>query len=130
MVEGRLRAAAANQETFYGLLAAEVLVEQPSTQRENVRPDRSAWRALEAQPNVRAAMALAEIDEDVYAGEALRHQARVGNPRQHEQLIGMAEALSLPETPLWLAHNTPPRLNPAPAPPHPPPQWPPARGWQ
>src|SRR3546814_12808254 len=83
MVEGRLRAAAANQETFYGLLAAEVLGEQPSTQRENVRPDRSAWRALEKQPNVRAAMALAEIDEDVYAGAALRHQAQIGDPRQH-----------------------------------------------
>src|SRR3546814_14852345 len=91
MVEGRLRAAAANQETFYGLLAAEVLGEQPSTQRENVRPDRSAWRALEKQPKVRAAMALAELDEDVSAGEALPHLAQIGATRQHEQLIGMAE---------------------------------------
>src|SRR3546814_11582935 len=91
------------------------ICEQPSTQRENVRPDRSAWRALEKQPNVRAAMALAEIDEDVYAGEALRHQAQIGDPRQHEQLIGMAEALSLPENQLWLAHNTPQGRKLAPA---------------
>ncbi|MBB5706894.1 lytic transglycosylase domain-containing protein [Sphingopyxis panaciterrulae] len=130
LVEGRLRAAASNQETFYGLLAAEALGEQPSTQRENVRPDRSAWRALEAQPNVRAAMALAEIDEDVYAGEALRHQARVGNPRQHEQLIGMAEALSLPETQLWLAHNTPQGRKLAPATRYPQPKWQPDGGWK
>src|SRR3546814_12499064 len=75
-------------------------------------------------------MALAEIDEDVYAGEALRHQARVGNPRQHEQLIGMAEALSLPETQLWLAHNTPQGRKLAPAMRYPQPKWQPDGGWK
>src|SRR3546814_12179688 len=75
-------------------------------------------------------MALAGIDEDVYAGEALRHQARVGNPRQHEQLIGMAEALSLPETQLWLAHNTPQGRTLAPATRYPQPKWQPDGGWK
>src|SRR3546814_10118471 len=75
-------------------------------------------------------MALAEIDEDVYAGEALRHQAQIGDPRQHEQLIGMAEALSLPETQLWLAHNTPQGRKLAPATRYPQPKWEPDGGWK
>src|SRR3546814_18839508 len=83
-----------------------------------------------ALPIFRAAMALAEIDEDVYAGEALRHQAQIGDPRQHEQLIGMAEALSLPETQLWLAHNTPQGRKLAPATRYPQPKWEPDGGWK
>ncbi len=44
-VQPRLRAAAANEETFYGLLAAEALSVEAKAQRETVRADRSAWRA-------------------------------------------------------------------------------------
>ncbi|WOF44853.1 lytic transglycosylase domain-containing protein [Sphingopyxis indica] len=130
LVQPRLRAAAANQETLYGLLALETLGEEPKSQREDLRPDRSAWRALEKQPNVRAAMALAEIGEDGYAGEALRHQAKIGDPRQHEQLIGISEALSLPETQLWLAHNTPQGRRLAASTRYPQPNWQPAGGWK
>src|SRR3546814_11852488 len=75
-------------------------------------------------------MALAEIDEDVYAGEALRHQAQIGDPRQHEQLIGMAEALSLPETQLWLSHNTPQGRKLAPATRYPQPKAETDGGWK
>src|SRR3546814_15164518 len=75
-------------------------------------------------------MGLAGIDGDVYAGEALRHQAQIGDPRQHEQLIGMAEALSLPETQLWLAHNTPQGRKLAPATRYPQPKWEPDGGWK
>ena len=130
LVQPRLRAAAANQETLYGLLAVETLGEEPTSQRENLRPDRSAWRALEKQPNVRAAMALAEIGEDDYAGEALRYQAKIGDPSQHEQLIGIAEALSLPETQLWLAHNTPQGRRLAASTRYPQPKWEPVGGWK
>lgn len=129
-VQPRLRAAAANEETFYGLLAAETLGVEAGTQRENVRADRSAWRALEDLPNVRAAMAFSEIGEDGYADELLRHQARIGDPRQHEQLIGMAQALSLPETQLWLAHNTPQGRKLAAATRYPQPKWEPNGGWR
>ena len=129
-VQPRLRAAAANEETFYGLLAAETLGVEPRTQRENVRADRSAWRALEDLPNVRAAMGFAEIGEDAYADELLRHQARIGDPRQHEQLIGMAQALSLPETQLYLAHNTPQGRKLAAATRYPQPKWEPNGGWR
>jgi soluble lytic murein transglycosylase len=130
LVQPRLRAAAANQETFYGLLAAESLGVEAAVQRENIRADRSAWRALEKLPNVRIAMALAEIGEDVYAGQALRHQAQIGNSDQHAQLIAMAGALSLPETQLYLAHNTPHGRKPAVQARYPQPKWEPNGGWR
>src|SRR5690606_7171971 len=79
-VQSRLRAAAANEETLYGLLAVETLGVETNSQRENVRADRSAWRALEDLPNVRAAMALTAIGEYQYADTTLRHQARIGDP--------------------------------------------------
>ncbi|MBA3940862.1 MAG: lytic murein transglycosylase [Sphingopyxis sp.] len=129
-VQPRLRAAAANEETFYGLLAAETLGQPTAQQQQNVRADRSAWRALEDLPNVRTAMALAEIGEDKYADETLRHQARIGNPDQHAQLIGIAGALSLPETQLWLAHNTPQGRKLAAATRYPQPNWEPNGGWR
>ena len=130
LVQPRLRAAAANQETFYGLLAAESLGVEAAVQRENIRADRSAWRALEKLPNVRIAMALAEIGEDIYAGQALRHQAQIGNSDQHAQLIAMAGALSLPETQLYLAHNTPHGRKPAVQARYPQPKWEPNGGWR
>lgn len=126
----RLRAAAANEETLYGLLAAESLGIETGRQRDNVRADRSAFRALEELPNVRAAMAFAEIGEDGYADTLLRHQARIGDPRQHEQLIAMAQALSLPETQLYLAHNTPQGRKLAAAARYPQPNWEPNGGWK
>lgn len=129
-VQSRLRSAAANEETLYGLLAAETLGVEIKSQRENVRADRSAWRALEDLPNVRIAMAFAEIGEEAYADEALRYQARIGDARQHEQLIGMAQALSLPETQLWLAHNTPQGRKLAAAARYPQPKWEPNGGWK
>ncbi len=129
-VEPRLRAAASNKETFYGLLAVEALGIETGSQRENVRADRSAWRALERQPNVRAAIALAEIGEDDYAGEALQHQARIGEAAHHRQLIAMADALSLPETQLYLAHHTPHGESVAAATRYPQPDWEPRGGWK
>ena len=68
LVEPRLRAAASNEETFYGLLAAETLGVETNIQRENVRADRSAFRALEELPNVRAAVAMAEARRRTLAG--------------------------------------------------------------
>ncbi|OWR01463.1 lytic murein transglycosylase [Sphingopyxis witflariensis] len=129
-VQPRLRAAAANEETFYGLLAAETLGQEAVSQRENVRADRRAWRALEDLPNVRAAMAFAEIGEDKYADALLRHQARIGRGDQHAQLIAMAGALSLPETQLYLAHNTPQGRKLGAQTRYPQPKWEPNGGWK
>ena len=129
-VQPRLRAAAANEETFYGLLATETLGVEPGRQRENVRADRSAWRTLEDLPNVRSAMALSEIGEDQYADAVLRHQARIGDARQHEQLLAIAGTLSLPETQLYLAHNTPQGRKPLAQARYPQPKWEPNGGWK
>jgi soluble lytic murein transglycosylase-like protein len=129
-VQSRLRAAAANEETFYGLLAVETLGVETNSQREHVRADRSAWRALEGLPNVRIAMALSEIGEDKYAGDTLRHQARIGDARQHEQLLAIAGALSLPEAQLYLAHNTPQGRKPSAQSRYPQPKWEPNGGWK
>ena len=129
-VQSRLRAAAANEETFYGLLAVETLGVETNSQRESVRADRSAWRALEGLPNVRIAMALSEIGEDKYAGDTLRHQARIGDARQHEQLLAIAGALSLPEAQLYLAHNTPQGRKPSAQSRYPQPKWEPNGGWK
>lgn len=129
-VQPRLRAAAANEETFYGLLASETLGQPAVSQQQNIRADRRAWRALEEQPNVRAAIALTEIGEDGYADEALRHQARIGNADLHEPLIALAGALSLPETQLYLAHNTPQGRKLAAANRYPQPKWEPNGGWR
>ncbi|PKP88937.1 MAG: lytic murein transglycosylase [Alphaproteobacteria bacterium HGW-Alphaproteobacteria-17] len=129
-VQARLRSAAANEETFYGMLAVETLGIAVNNQRELVRADRSAWRALDELPNVRAAMALAEIGEDKYADAVLRHQARIGDPRQHEQLLAIAGALSLPETQLYLAHNTPQGRKPTAQARYPQPKWEPNGGWK
>ncbi len=107
-----------------------VAFDRASIQRENVRADRSAFRALEELPNVRAAVAMAEIGEDGYADTLLRQQARIGDPRQHEQLIAMAQALSLPETQLYLAHNTPQGRKLAAATRYPQPRWEPNGGWK
>ena len=129
-VQSRLRASASNEETFYGLLAAETLGIETESQRENVRADRSAWRALEDLPNVRAAMAFAEIGEDKYADTLLRHQARIGKADDHVQLLAIAGALSLPETQLYLAHNTPQGRRLAAATRYPQPKWEPNGGWR
>ena len=129
-VQSRLRSAAANEETLYGLLAAETLGIEVNSQRENLRADRSAWRTLQRLPNVRLAMALAELGEEDYAGETLRHQARIGAPDQHDELIAMAGALSLPETQLYLAHNTPHGRKPAIQARYPQPKWEPSGGWR
>ena len=129
-MQSRLRSAAANEETLYGLLAAETLGVEVNSQREALRADRSAWRALQKLPNVRLAMALAELGEENYAGETLRHQARIGNSQQHVDLIAMAGALSLPETQLYLAHNTPHGRKPAIQARYPQPKWEPQGGWR
>jgi len=130
LVQPRLRAAAANEETLYGLLAAETLGQPVQHQQQNVRPDRRAWRALDDLPNIRIAIALAEIGEDKYADETLRHQARIGRAEHHEQILGIAGALNLPETQLYLAHNTPKGRKLAAAARYPQPNWEPAGGWR
>lgn len=123
-VDAKLRAAARNPETFYGLLAMQQL---------GLKAAPEAPRRLdnvEELPNVRAALALAEIGERDLAEELIRHQARIGNPQDHAALAELAGRLDLPTTQLWLAHNGPSGATAPVSARYPAPHWQPASGWR
>jgi len=125
-----LRAAAGDDMTLYGMLAAEQLgTELPARLKE---ADFSAddWRALGRIENVRIAVALAEIGRDELSSKVLLHQAKIGDPGQYASLSRLARALSLPSTQLYMAHNAPSGAAPDPAAAYPAPNWAPANGWQ
>lgn len=125
-----LRAAAARDETLYGMLALEQLgAKVPET---HGAPDFTAgdWQQLRDYGNVRSAVALAQIGEDGLADEVLRQQARIGDPSQYQPLSRLARDLGLPSTQLWMAYNVPTGGAPAPAARYPAPKWTPAGGWK
>jgi soluble lytic murein transglycosylase-like protein len=124
-VTAQLKAASANSETFYGLLALNRL-------GLTIRPvDQSSLGNVEARPNVRAALALAEIGEMDLADQLIRYQARIGNPRDHASLAAIAGRMDLPATQLWLAHNGPAGAQTAMSARYPAPQgWQPVGGWR
>lgn len=125
-----LRAAARLDETLYGMIAAEQLGLRLPTGHS--APDFTAadWQSLRENPNIRAAVALAEIGEDGLADDVLRHQARIGSVDQYQPLSRLARDLGLPATQLWMAYNAPGGAIPAPASRFPTPKWTPATGWQ
>jgi soluble lytic murein transglycosylase-like protein len=123
-----LRLAATHNETFYGLLAQTELgfkaepVADPALERIPL---------VEALPNVRAALALAEIGENKLADELIRHQAKIGDARDHAALAILAGRLDLPATQLWLAHNGPTGAVASVAARYPAPEkWQPEGGWR
>lgn len=124
-VDGYLRAAARNPETFYGLLASERMGLK-------ARPvDPSIASRIENKPNVRAALALAEIGEMDLADSLIRWQARIGQPQDHAALAAIAGRMDLPATQLWLAHNGPSGAQVAVTARYPNPKgWAPAGGWR
>ena len=124
-VEARLKAASINPETFYGLLALQRmgLTAKPI--------DQSALGTIEKRPNVRAALALAEIGEMELADQLIRYQARIGDARDHAALATIAGRMDLPATQLWLAHNGPVGAQAAVSARYPaPPGWRPVGGWR
>ncbi|MDE2302760.1 MAG: lytic transglycosylase domain-containing protein, partial [Sphingomonadales bacterium] len=128
--EALLRAAAAYDETMYGMLASEQLgMKLPAT---HAAPDftEADWQRLRDNDNVRAAVALAEIGEDGLADEVLRHQARIGDAALYEPLSRLARDLGLPATQLWMAYNAPSGGMAQPASRYPTPNWTPIGGWQ
>lgn len=124
-VEAHLRAAAQQTETFYGLLALQRMGLKP-------RPfDQSSLGSIEKRPNVKAALALAEIGELDLADQLIRHQARIGDARDHAALAVIAGRMDLPATQLWLAHNGPAGATAAVAARYPNPKgWRPTGGWR
>ncbi|MDG2003067.1 MAG: lytic transglycosylase domain-containing protein [Novosphingobium sp.] len=125
-----LRGAAARDETLYGMLAAEQLGQKLSEQHSEADFTRKDWQRLRKADNVRVAVGLSEIGEDGLADEVLRHQARIGDPSQFEQLTRLARDLGLPSTQLWMSHNAPRGGRPEPATRFPTPKWTPVGGWR
>lgn len=128
-VQARLRAASLNQETFYGLMAAQALglAEQPIHDFDKLARD---WDRLATVPNVRLAKMLVELGEGEAASQVLRHQARIGRPQDHTSLAALAARLNLPDTQLYLAHNGPQGAQPSVVARYPTPEWTPDGGWR
>ncbi|MFA7586107.1 MAG: transglycosylase SLT domain-containing protein [Novosphingobium sp.] len=125
-----LRLAAKLDETLYGMLAAEQLGTKLPEQHADADFTQTDWQKLRDQPNVRTAVALAEIGKDGLADEVLRYQARIGDPGQYQPLTRLARDLGLPSTQLWMAYNAPRGGRPEPAIRFPTPKWTPVGGWK
>ena len=129
-VQGHLRSAARQAETFYGLIATTALG-MNGAGATGLHDYRDAeWRGIAARPNVRAALALAEIGETDLADQYIRHQARLGGSADHDALLHLAADLNLASTQYWLAHNAPRGTNVNLAARYPRPDWRPTRGWR
>ena len=128
-VQGHLRAAARQGETFYGLLAQSALAlrQAPADMTAFTEAD---WRALQGLRNARAAVALSEIGENDLAAAMLRRQAEIGSAGDHEHLIHLAARLNLTATQMYLAHNGPRGSRFGPNDRYPAPSWRPTRGWR
>ncbi len=125
-----LRAAAARDETLYGMLAAEQLGVKLPEQHAAADFTQTDWQRLRDLGNVRVAVQLSEIGQDSLADEVLRHQARIGQATQYQPLTRLARDLGLPSTQLWMAYNAPYGGKPEPAIRYPTPKWTPVGGWK
>jgi len=129
-VANALRAAARNRDSLYGMMASEALGIRESAVTAAPDFSNADWQQLRTVNNVRLAVQLAEIGEDGLADEALRYQARIGEPGQYAPLSRLARDLGLPATQLWMAYNAPAGARPDEAARFPAPKWVPANGWK
>ncbi|NIJ06471.1 hypothetical protein FHS31_000053 [Sphingomonas vulcanisoli] len=100
-VAPRLRSAARMDETFYGLLARQMLGMTGAEETPALAP------GLPQTPNAVTAAALIEVGEPALADRVIRREARIGSWTNHAGLIQLAARLNLPATQLWLAQNSP-----------------------
>ncbi|MGR6327938.1 lytic transglycosylase domain-containing protein [Sphingomonas sp. XXL09] len=128
-VQPRLQSAAQFSESFYGQLARQALLIRDKDKPAGgvVAAD---WARLEKRPNLRVAAALVEIGETDLADDVIRQQARIGAPEEFGSLVRVAEALSLPATTVWLAHNCPQGVTATAEARYPTPNWTPVSGWR
>ena len=125
-----LRFAAQNDETLYGMLAAEQLGMALPANHSSADFSSADWRELGGIENVRVAIALAQIARDELSSEVLLHQARIGDPAHYAALSRLARGLGLPATQMYMAHNAPAGGEPDPATRYPSPKWVPIAGWR
>lgn len=128
-VQPRMQKAAQLPETFYGLLASEALGMEPIARRA-AKVAKVDWISLKDQENAALAVSLAEIGQNRLADEALRHQARIGDARQHANLAQLAGSLNLASTQFWLGHYGPSRDQSNAMARYPMPNWEPTGGWR
>ncbi len=126
-VQGLLMAAARSPESFYGLVARETLG-MPTTLPAPRRLDPNSRVAR--SNNVRRATELVAIGEVALAEQMLRHEARIGPPADHGELVAAARALDLGGAQYWLAHNGQRGVQVTAADRYPAPRWTPERGWR
>ncbi|MDE0879430.1 MAG: lytic transglycosylase domain-containing protein [Sphingomonas bacterium] len=128
-VQARLQNAAQFSESFYGQLARQALALKDKS---GPIPGRVAsdWAALDNRPNVRVAAALVEIGETDLADDVVRQQAKIGDPKEFGALVRVSEALDLPATTVWLAHNCPQGITATADARYPTPNWTPDSGWR
>jgi soluble lytic murein transglycosylase-like protein len=129
LMQSKMHKAAQLSETFYGLLAAEALGMEPIA-RKVAKVGKLDWTSLQNQPNVILAVSLVEIGQNKLADTALRHQARIGDVRQHGNLAQLAGALNLASTQFWFGHYGPSRDHSTAAARYPLPNWEPTGGWR
>jgi soluble lytic murein transglycosylase-like protein len=129
-VNALLRAAARDEETFYGLLARETLGLGPSPALAREHVSTQDWATLSTRGNVRNAVILTALGRSADADEVLRHEASLSSDTHYSALVHLASDLSLPTTQLWLAQRSPSGRKSAAYARYPSPQWTPANGWQ
>jgi soluble lytic murein transglycosylase-like protein len=125
-----LRGAARMDETLYGMLAREALGQDLPGGKQSADFNLADWQRLRDAPNVRAAVALAEIDRDTLADEVLRHEAKIGPASEYDALSRLARELGLPSTQLWMSANAPRGARAEPSLRYPAPRWQPTNGWK
>ncbi|WP_156680515.1 lytic transglycosylase domain-containing protein [Sphingomonas profundi] len=129
-VQARLRTASRLPETFYGLLAGGALGQALPARLDGPQFVAADWSVLSQRRNIRVAAALTEIGEYSLADTALRHQARIGDARDHEALLHLAARLNLPSAQIWLAQNGPAGASMSAGARYPAPAWSPRSGWR
>ncbi|MEO0063360.1 MAG: hypothetical protein RLZZ08_1920 [Pseudomonadota bacterium] len=125
-----LRGAASNDDTLYGMLAAQQLGRKLPARHSTADLSDSDWHKVDGITNVRVAVALAEIQRTTLASTVLLHQARIGDPDKYEVLSRLARDLGMPSTQLYMAYNTPVGGRSDPASMFPAPKWAPLNGWR
>ena len=128
-MQSKMQKAAQLSETFYGLLASEALGMEPIA-RKVAKVVKLDWASLKNQPNAVLAVSLAEIGQNKLADSALRHQARIGDVRQHANLSQLAGSLNLASTQFWFGHYGPSRDQSNATARYPLPNWEPTGGWR
>ncbi len=126
----QLSAAARYEETLYGLLASEQLGIRPPAAAQAAPLTQDDWEQLSRNVNVRIAAALTEINRPTLADEVLRHQARIGSPREFDALSRLARELGLPSTQLFMARNAPRGTRSDRSLQYPVARWQPVTGWR